>query len=430
MRPAIRWRSTRCRAFQSPSGRHWFGTDESGRDLYTRVIHGTGNSLLIGVLATFIGLGLGIVLGTLAGMLGRVVDFTVNRRARGAVRLPRPAAGAAGHPDLRAGAWRRPIIAVGLSTAPGYARIIRAQLVSVRSSAFVEAATVLGLTPWRILTRHILPNTLAPLVVLATLGIGQAIVWATALSYLGLGAQPPSRRMGRDALGRPHLHHLRVVDELLSRAVHRAHGRGGDGPRPRNRATDAARMSAQTGGAAPRPDSPTNPAAPASTPVPTPPASPPAPASTPSPLTPDSAPAPALRVQGLSVGFGRADPVVSGVSFEVRAGECLAIVGESGSGKSVTARSLLGLAGADARVHADELSIAGSSVLDLSEAAWRRRRGRDVGLVLQDALASLDPLRPIGREIGDSLRLHTTLGPAERSAPGARASRLGRPARR
>ncbi|ANP72916.1 dipeptide ABC transporter ATP-binding protein [Cryobacterium arcticum] len=125
-------------------------------------------------------------------------------------------------------------------------------------------------------------------------------------------------------------------------------------------------------------------------------------------------PVPALTVRNLSVGFG-SQAVVRGVSLELAPGECLAIVGESGSGKSVTARSLLGLAGAGAQVSADELSLAGESVLGLSESAWRRRRGRDVGLVLQDALASLDPLRPIAREIGDSLRLHTKLDGAERS---------------
>ncbi|TFC89780.1 ABC transporter ATP-binding protein [Cryobacterium sp. TMT3-29-2] len=127
----------------------------------------------------------------------------------------------------------------------------------------------------------------------------------------------------------------------------------------------------------------------------------------------------AVRVRNLVVGFGPqgdADPVLNGVSFEVAPGECLAIVGGSGSGKSVTARSLLGLAGDTAWVRADELSLAGSDVRGLSEQHWRRRRGRDVGLVLQDALVSLDPLRPVGREIADSLRLHTRLGAAARHA--------------
>jgi len=130
---------------------------------------------------------------------------------------------------------------------------------------------------------------------------------------------------------------------------------------------------------------------------------------------PHPAGAPVARVRNLTVAFGD-NTVVSDVSFDVEPGRCLALVGESGSGKSVTARSLLGLAGAGASVHADELGIAGSSVLGLSERAWRRRRGRDVGLVLQDALVSLDPLRPVGREVADSLRLHTPLGAAARQA--------------
>ncbi|WP_291056504.1 ABC transporter ATP-binding protein [Herbiconiux sp.] len=138
-----------------------------------------------------------------------------------------------------------------------------------------------------------------------------------------------------------------------------------------------------------------------------------------------------MRVEGLRVGFGtggrrgaRGAAVVDGVSFELQAGRAVAIVGESGSGKSVTARALVGLAGPGSWMTADALEVGGASVLGstgrdgiargLSAAAWRRIRGRQIGLVVQDALVSLDPLRPIGREIGDALRLHTSLSPVQR----------------
>ncbi|HEX7826301.1 MAG TPA: ATP-binding cassette domain-containing protein, partial [Mycobacterium sp.] len=117
--------------------------------------------------------------------------------------------------------------------------------------------------------------------------------------------------------------------------------------------------------------------------------------------------APILRVEDLTVAFGSGhEPVVAGVSFEVAPGECFAIVGESGSGKSVTARTLLGLAGAGARVDATTLELHGKSVLGNRDRDWRRIRGREVGFVLQDALVSLDPLRTVGREIAETLRLH------------------------
>ncbi|RKR74610.1 dipeptide ABC transporter ATP-binding protein [Frondihabitans australicus] len=127
----------------------------------------------------------------------------------------------------------------------------------------------------------------------------------------------------------------------------------------------------------------------------------------------DGGPTKGVVVDGLSVSFGGA-AVVQGVSFTLAPGECVALVGESGSGKSVTARALLGLTGG--QVSASALSLDGRSLLGLRERAWRRIRGPRVGLVLQDALVSLDPLRPIGREIDDALRLHTRLSPAERRA--------------
>ena len=182
-------------AFTPPSAAHWFGTDESGRDIYTRVIHGAGSSLLIGLAATVIGLGLGIVLGTVAGTLGAAVDFGINRLLEVMFAFPGLLLALLFILILGPGPATA-TIAVGLSTAPGYARIIRSQLISVRGSGFVEAATALGRTRGQILRRHILPNTLAPLFVLGTLGIGQAIVWASALSFLGLGAQPPAAEWG------------------------------------------------------------------------------------------------------------------------------------------------------------------------------------------------------------------------------------------
>ncbi|TFD09278.1 ABC transporter ATP-binding protein [Cryobacterium sp. TMT1-66-1] len=192
--------------------------------------------------------------------------------------------------------------------------------------------------------------------------------------------------MGRHALGRTHLHHVGLVDELLSRSLHRADRRHRHCARPQHRPSNEARMSEADTSAARRNGD-----------------------------TPRSERAAALSVRNLRVGFGAAAPVVRGVSFDIAPGECLAIVGESGSGKSVTARSLLGLAGANARVSADRLELGGHSVLGLTEPAWQARRGKDVGLVLQDALVSLDPLRPIGREIADSLRLHTGLGASARA---------------
>ncbi|GAB3616934.1 ABC transporter ATP-binding protein [Okibacterium endophyticum] len=124
---------------------------------------------------------------------------------------------------------------------------------------------------------------------------------------------------------------------------------------------------------------------------------------------------PLLEVRDLTVRFG-ARTVVDAVSFSVQAGECVAIVGESGSGKSVTARSIVGLAGPGASVSAAALTVSGTDVITANASALRRLRGGEVGMIAQDALVSLDPLRPVGREISDTLALHTRLNASDRMA--------------
>ncbi len=124
---------------------------------------------------------------------------------------------------------------------------------------------------------------------------------------------------------------------------------------------------------------------------------------------PANADAPLLRVENLSIGFGSGgdvNQVVNGISFSLESGRCLAIVGESGSGKTVTARTLVGLTGERSHVDAGRLELNGSSLLGLSNRRWRAVRGAEIGFVLQDALVSLDPLRKVGKEIGEPLRIH------------------------
>ncbi|GAA4266829.1 ABC transporter permease [Frondihabitans peucedani] len=182
-------------AFSAPSLAHPFGTDDSGRDLWSRVVHGASASLLIGLAATAIGTALGVVLGVAAGVGRRATDAAVSRLLEVLFALP----GLLLALVIIAFTGPGPVpatLAVGLATAPGYARIVRTQVRRVRSSEMVEAARVLGRSPWSVLTRHVLPNALAPVLVLATLGVGQAVVWASSLSYLGLGSPPPAPEWG------------------------------------------------------------------------------------------------------------------------------------------------------------------------------------------------------------------------------------------
>ena len=193
-------------AFHTPSLDHPFGTDESGRDVYTRVVHGTADSLTIGIAATALGMGIAILLAVVAAFGPRWIDATILRLLE--VLYAIPALLLALLIIAFTGPGTTPaIIAVGLSTAPGYSRLIRTQLHTLVNSEMFDAATVLGHSRWQKVRNHLVPNTLSTLLALITLGIGQAVIWASALSFLGLGTPSPAPEWGAMlANGRTYLH--------------------------------------------------------------------------------------------------------------------------------------------------------------------------------------------------------------------------------
>lgn len=180
---------------QPPDLRHWFGTDQLGRDVFTRVVYGTSLSLSIGVGATLIASAGGIVLGTLAGLAPRAVRQLLVRLLDIMLAFPDLLLALLAITVLGRGP-ENTLLAVGLAGIAGYARLVRAQVLQVRLSGYVQHAVALGEPPMVIILRHIVPNTLRPLLVLATVGIGYFILSASALSFLGLGVTPPTAEWG------------------------------------------------------------------------------------------------------------------------------------------------------------------------------------------------------------------------------------------
>ncbi|MQG95996.1 ABC transporter permease [Pseudomonas sp. MN1F] len=182
-------------AYLPPNSTFWLGTDENGRDVLSRLIHGTRPSLYIGLAATLVGLGLGTSLGLLAGLAPAWLDNLLMRAVDVLLAFP----------DLLLAlviitlfgqGTSNLILAVGIASVPRYARLVRAQTLAIRHAGFVEAAVTLGRKRSAVVLAHVLPNAVQPVLILACIGLGGAITAAAALSFLGFGAPPPAPEWG------------------------------------------------------------------------------------------------------------------------------------------------------------------------------------------------------------------------------------------
>ncbi|MFP9136958.1 dipeptide/oligopeptide/nickel ABC transporter permease/ATP-binding protein [Devosia sp. XGJD_8] len=366
---------------------HLLGTDHLGRDILSRLIWGTQISLIVGISATALAALFGSLIGLVAGYARGVTDSVLMRFVDMLMAFPYILLAIAIVAALGPGLLNA-LYAIALVNIPFFARNIRGVTVSIRNREFVDAARLSGKSHASILFTEVLPNVLPVIVISMSTTVGWMILETAGLSFLGLGAQPPTADLG-SMLGQARAQlftapHASIIPGVMIFALVMSINLLGDGvrdvldPRLRSGALDrplsVTRIARQT----------------------TPPAS--------------LAEAPVLVVEHLSTGFangGAVTPAVRDVSFRLGKGECLGIIGESGSGKSVTALSLMGLvASPPGVITSGAVYIGGQDVLSLREQELIALRGARVAYVFQDPLTTLHPLFPVATQIAEAVMAH------------------------
>lgn len=371
---------------QLPSGDHWLGTDSLGRDIFDRLLVGARVSMIGVVQALVVVLTLAVPMGLAAGYLGGRFDRVVSWVTDLMLALPGIVlilAVLAVFPRSMAAA----MITLGVLAAPGLARVVRSAVLPVREELYIAAAQVSGLSDPYIIRRHVLPRVAGPIIVQTSLLAATALTVQAGLAFLGLVVKPPAPSWGgmiaegiQTMVTQPWmiwppgivLALTTVAFGLLGDAVQDARAEG---------------WSRRRGGSRRR--------------------------TTTSLIGDESnrSPEVLLSVQDLGVAFhadhGRKVDVVQHTSFDIRQGEVLGLVGESGCGKSATAMAIIGGLAENGEIVAGRIEFAGKDLASLSERELGRIRGREIAVISQEPMVSLDPVFRVGWQLEEVVRRHT-----------------------
>lgn len=399
--------------YEGISSAHWLGTDDLGRDVLSRLIYGSRISMQITFETVAIALVLALVIGLVAGFRGGRTDYLLMRGADAGLAFPPLVLALAVVAVLGSGV-NDISLAFAIVFAPGFARFIRGQTLAIKEESFVEASTSIGTPPTRIVLSRILPNVLTGLAVGIAIALGAALLTSSGLSFLGLGPPPPAASWGsmlEEAYNTALFTHpwslvpsglviaLTVLAfnslgdamrDTVSGATTKGRHHGARTQRGLTAVSDTAEVEAAR---------PTD--------------------------RPEREGSALLEVRGLCIEFdSEAGPirVVDEASFDVKRGQIVGLVGESGCGKTVSSLAILRLLSSPpARIVGGSIRFDGRELLEADFNEMRRIRGREISMVFQDPLASLDPSFTIGSQLMEAIRLHEKLS---RSAARARAVKL------
>ncbi|MCR2792744.1 dipeptide/oligopeptide/nickel ABC transporter permease/ATP-binding protein [Microbacterium sp. zg.Y625] len=370
------------------TGGYILGGDQYGRDIWARVLA----SINVSVISALIGAGVAIIIGTvfglIAGYVGKRVDATMSWIFNLLMTFPALVLVIVLSP-VTGGTYQAMMLIFGIFLAPGIFRLVRNAVVGVRNELYVDAAKVAGLSNWRILSRHIFYVVRGPVIIAAAFMASTAIGVQAGLAFLGLGSTqiPSFGSMTNDAFANIYAFPLQFLWPSLSLALltgslvllgnaYRDVLAGPQTSMKRRRRLTSETVAAVTQVTATRPHADTR--------------------------------GGLLAVRNLWVNYPQPDgsekSVVKGISLDVSPGEIVGLVGESGSGKTQTAFATLGLLPKDARVHADEMTIAGEDLLGKDSRGMRRVRGSVISYIPQEPMSNLDPSFTVGSQLVEGLR--------------------------